>query len=76
MFEEITALPQDDTWSLVPRPLGLNLVRGKWVCNKRKTYVSFNYYKAKLTVEGYNQLEYCIDTFIPIVKPITVHFIL
>lgn len=75
MFEEITALLRL-TWSLVPPLLGLNFVRGKWVRNKRKTYASFDHYKAKLVVKGYNQQEYYIDTFIPIVKPITVHYIL
>jgi hypothetical protein len=69
----------NDTWSLVPRPPGVNLVTGKWIF-RHKLHVdrSLDRYKAHWVLRGFTQrpgLDYD-ETFSPVVKPATVRVIL
>jgi hypothetical protein len=56
MEEKVVALSQNKTWDLVPRPLGTNVVSGKWVFKiKYNPDGSFQRYKARWVVCGYSQ---------------------
>uniref|UniRef100_A0A2N9H7M7 Reverse transcriptase Ty1/copia-type domain-containing protein n=1 Tax=Fagus sylvatica TaxID=28930 RepID=A0A2N9H7M7_FAGSY len=79
MDEEFSALQRQHTWSLVPPPIGKNIVGCKWVFKlKRTSDGSISHYKARLVAKGFHQ-QYGIDfeeTFSPVVKPPTVRLIL
>jgi hypothetical protein len=79
MRSEYDALIQNNTWSLVPRPPGANVVSGKWVFRlKYNSDGSLSRYKARWVVRGFSQ-EHGIDydeTFSPIVKPSTIRIVL
>jgi hypothetical protein len=79
MEEEITALSQDKTWDLVPRPSRTNVVSGKWVFKiKYNSDGSFQRYKVRWVVRGYSQRP-SVDfgeTFGPVVKSATVRTVL
>jgi hypothetical protein len=79
MQEEFDALQANDTWSLVPRPSGINLVTGKWVFrHKFKSDGSLDRYKARWVLRGFTQrpgIDYD-ETFSPVVKPATVRTVL
>jgi hypothetical protein len=48
MQAEFDTLQDNDTWTLVPRPPGVNLVTGKWVFrHKFKSDGSLDRYKAR-----------------------------
>jgi histone deacetylase 1/2 len=75
MQAEFDALIPNDTWSLVPRPPGINLVTSKWIF-RHKLYAdgSLDRYKAHWVLRGFTQrpgLDYD-ETFSPVVKPATV----
>ena len=71
MSDEILSLHQNKTWTLVPRPKGLNLVGSKWVF--RTKFHSNGYldcHKARLVVKGFTQVpgfEFS-HTFSPMIK--------
>jgi hypothetical protein len=71
MRDEHNALLQNDTWTLVPKPSGANVVSGKWVFrHKYHSDGTLSRYKARLVVHGFSQ-EHGIDydeTFSPVVK--------
>jgi hypothetical protein len=76
---EFNALQTNWTWSLVPRPLGANIIFNKWVFkNKLQPDSSLKCCKARWVVRGFKQwLVIDIDqTFSPVIKPATIHTIL
>jgi hypothetical protein len=79
MQEEFDALQANDTWTLVPRPSGVNLVTGKWVFRpKFKADGSLDRYKARWVLCGFTQcpgIDYD-ETFSPVVKPATIRAVL
>jgi hypothetical protein len=75
MLDEFNALIRNDTWSLVPRPAGVNLVTGKWIFrHKLHPDGTLAQYKARWVVRGFTQqpgVDYG-ETFSPVVKPATI----
>ena len=69
----------NDTWTLVPRPPGVNLVTDKWVFrHKFKSDGSLDRYKARWVLQGFTQrpgIDYD-ETFSPVVKPATIRMVL
>jgi histone deacetylase 1/2 len=54
MAEELSALSQKNTWTLVPRPPGKNIVGGKWIFKtKHRLDGSVEKYKARLVARGF-----------------------
>jgi hypothetical protein len=79
MEEEFSALLDNHTWDLVPRPQSATVVSGKWIF-KHKFHVdgSLERYKARWVLRGFSQRP-SIDfdeTFIPVVKPATMRTVL
>ena len=78
MEAEMKALGDNDTWELVPRPTGRNIVSGKWVYKlKRNPDGSVDKYKARYVARGYSQIagvDYK-DTYAPTARPETIRLI-
>jgi hypothetical protein len=79
MEEEYEALISNETWELVLRPQGSNVVTDKWVfMHKLCADGTLDRYKARWVLRGFTQrprVEYD-ETFNPIVKPTTVRTVL
>jgi hypothetical protein len=79
MEEECTALHDNRTWDLVPRPGHANVVSGKWVFrHKFHSDGSFDRYKVHWVLRGFTQrpgVDYD-EMFSPVVKPATVRTVL
>jgi Reverse transcriptase (RNA-dependent DNA polymerase) len=71
MFEKMRALVKNDTWDMVPRPSGKNVVGCKWVYSvKHNPKEKVDRFKAQLVAKGYTQI-YGVDyeqTFAPVAK--------
>jgi hypothetical protein len=56
MEEEYGALINNGTWELVPRPLGSNIVTGKWVfMHKLRADGTLDRYQARWVLRGFTQ---------------------
>jgi histone deacetylase 1/2 len=79
MPDEFNALMQNDMWSLVARPAGVNVVTGKWIFrHKFNPDGSHARYKARWVVRGFTQqhgMDYT-ETFSPVVKPATIRLVI
>lgn len=79
MRAEHDALVRNRTWTLVPRPLGANLITGKWLFkHKMNADGTLERYKARWVVRGFRQragIDYS-ETFSPVVKPATIRTVL
>jgi hypothetical protein len=79
MDKEVDALRKNNTWHLVPRRSGTNVIDYKWVYEvKIKTDGSIDRYKARLVAKEFKQM-YGIDyedTFSHVVKAATIHLVL
>lgn len=79
MNEEYSALIANNTWQLVPRPSGANVVTGKWVYrHKFRPDGSLERYKARWVLRGFTQrpgVDFG-ETFSPVVKPATIRTVL
>ena len=69
----------NDTWDLVPRPLGINIVGSKWIYQiKTKEDGTIDRFKASLIAHGFTQMfgvEYD-ETCSPIVRPTTIRLVI
>jgi hypothetical protein len=79
MEEEYVALVANQTWDLVPRPPGTNVITGKWIwTHKRRADGTLERYKARWVLQGFTQcpgVDYD-ETFSPVVKSATIHTVL
>ncbi|WVZ95801.1 hypothetical protein U9M48_041519 [Paspalum notatum var. saurae] len=79
MLDEYKALMANNTWSLVPRVAGANVVTGKWLFrHKLNPDGSLARYKARWVVRGCSQqagVDYG-ETLSPVIKPATIRTVL
>ncbi|WVZ70187.1 hypothetical protein U9M48_018873 [Paspalum notatum var. saurae] len=79
MTDEYRALIDNETWRLVPRPQGANVVTGKWVFkHKFHSDGTLAHHKARWVVRGFSQqpsVDYD-ETFSPVDKPATIRVVL
>ncbi|XP_019108082.1 uncharacterized mitochondrial protein AtMg00810-like [Beta vulgaris subsp. vulgaris] len=79
MCDEYNALIKNNTWTLVERPPGANVIRCMWLFKHKFCFDgTFERYKAQLVVNGKNQevgID-CDETFSPVVRPNTIRTVL
>jgi hypothetical protein len=75
MEEEFAALIVNNTWDIVPRPIGSNVVTGKWIFkHKFNSNGSLEWYKVRWVLHDFTQrpdVDYD-ETFSLVVKPTAV----
>ncbi|GJX35372.1 ribonuclease H-like domain-containing protein [Tanacetum coccineum] len=79
MYDEYIALIKNKTWTLVPRPKDVNIVRCMWLLrHKYVANATLSRYKNRFVTNGSTQLEgiYVDETFSPVVKPDTIRTVL
>jgi len=79
MLEEMDALMNNNTWSLVPRTADQNVLSCKWVYKlKQDEHGMICKHKARLVANGFRQVDGVDyhETFAPVVKPATIKIIL
>jgi len=79
MSEEFSALINNQTWELCPRPLHKNIISNKWVFRvKQKADGTLDRFKARLVAKGFQQQDGIdfTETFSPVVKSPTIRAIL
>jgi hypothetical protein len=79
MEEEYAALIANNTWDLVPRPVGSNVVTSKWIFkHKFNINGTLEWYNARWVLRSFTQqpgIDYD-ETFSPVVKLATVRMVL
>jgi hypothetical protein len=79
MEEEYDALITNNTWDLVPHPVGYNVITGKWIFkHKVNSDGTLERYKARWVLHGFTQRlggDYN-ETFNPVAKPATIRIVL
>lgn len=78
-LDEYNALIKNETWVLVPKPAGVNIVRSLWLFKHKLRFDgSLDRYKARLVANGKSQRPgiNCAETFSSVVKPTTIRAIL
>ncbi|KAL4580943.1 hypothetical protein LXL04_017149 [Taraxacum kok-saghyz] len=79
MNQELSALEENNTWTVMPLPEGKKPIGSKWVYKvKLKPDGSVERFKARLVAKGYNQtygIDY-LDSFSPVAKVVTVRLLL
>jgi hypothetical protein len=79
MEEEYDILITNNTWDLVPHPVGSNFITGKWIFKHMfNSDGTLEWYKACWVLRSFTQrpgVDYD-ETFSPVVKPATVHTVL
>ncbi|GJS07129.1 ribonuclease H-like domain-containing protein [Tanacetum coccineum] len=77
--DEYHALIKNNTWTLVPRPMDINIVRYMWLFrHKYHADDTLSRYKARILANGSTQLKGVDvdETFSPVVKPDTIQTVL
>ena len=78
MCDEIAALRENRTWSLVPFHPSMNVVGSRWVYRiKRRVVGSIERYKARLIARGFTQqegIDYS-ETFSLVIKHATIRLV-
>lgn len=79
MDKELTALEENNTWTIMPLPPNKKPIGSKWVYKvKLKPNGTVERYKARLVAKGYNQrfrIDY-LESFSPVAKVVTVRILL
>jgi hypothetical protein len=79
MENEYGALMSNETWDLVPRPQGSNIITSKWVfTHKFRADGTFDRYRARWVLRDFTQhprVDYD-ETFSLVVKPATMRTVL
>jgi hypothetical protein len=79
MEEEYAALIANNTWDLVPRPVGSNVVTSKWIFkHKFNINGTLEWYNARWVLRSFTQqpgIDYD-ETFSPVVKLAIVRMVL
>ncbi|XP_074289592.1 putative mitochondrial protein AtMg00820 [Silene latifolia] len=79
MTDEFTALKDNHTWDLVPKPTDASVIRCLWLYrHKFHAAGTLQRYKARLVVNSKAQQVGidCDETFSPVVKPTTIRTVL